>query len=200
MVTIEEKIKLFSKVVFDKVQKENQQEIDKFNKEYGSLLEKKKAEAKANADKMYEDGAKKVDKQKSQIISKARVDEKKLVLEQKNKIFDEAIDEITEYSKKYLANENYKSDFLNSLKEAFSDLNVNDDTCLYVTSDDADKMKNEVLNLFPDRKIDFKVNDDIIGGFILEDKTINTRMDMSFVNRIDDAKELIGEKLFALLK
>ena len=199
MVTIEEKIKLFSKVVFDKVQKENQQEIDKFNKEYGSLLEKKKAEVEANADKIYADGVKKAEKEKGQIISKARVDEKKLVLEQKNKIFDEAISEITDYSKKYLSNENYKNDFLNSLKEALSDLDASDEIYLYTTSSDI-KIKDEVLNLFSDRKIDFKVDDDIIGGFILEDKTINTRMDMSFVSKINDAKELIGEKLFALLK
>lgn len=46
MITIEEKLNLFTKIVYDKVEKENSQEIKKFEEEYGGLVEQKKNEFK----------------------------------------------------------------------------------------------------------------------------------------------------------
>lgn len=200
MITVDEKIDLFSKIIYDKVQKENQQEIEKFNKQYGSLLELKKKEFTTEADKMFSEGNKRIDKEKSQLLSKTRVNQKKLLLEQKNKIFNEAVEGIIEYSKKYMESSSYKEEFMNNLKDSVNELESKKSLDIYVTSADLKGFKNDIINVLNNADINFIGDEEIIGGFILEDKVNNIRIDMSVLSRINESKELVGDKLFAILQ
>lgn len=199
MITVEEKLKLFTKLVYDKIEKENQNEIDKYNKEYGNIIDEKKKEFEKQAEKMSSEKMKEIDKKKNQIISKAKVEEQKLLLQKKKEIFDEATEEIKNYSKEFTNSEDYKELFLKSLKESMENLKESKNISFYVTEKDRDKFKNIITEMYPDKNFKIDVDDSLIGGFTVQDEDNNIKIDMSIMSKIESSKEVIGEKLYSML-
>lgn len=199
MITVEEKLKLFTKLVYDKIEKENQTEIDKYNSEYGNIIDEKKKEFEKQAEKMDSEKMKEIDKKKNQIISRAKVEEQKLLLQKKKEIFDEAVEEIKNYSKEFTNSEDYKELFLKSLKESMEDLKESKNISFYVIENDRDKFKKTIAEMYPDTNFKIDVDDNLIGGFTVQDEDNNIKIDMSLMSKIESSKEVIGEKLYSML-
>lgn len=200
MITIDEKLKLFTKIVKDKVDKENQSAIDKFNAEYGNLLDKKKAEFKAEGDRIFEEGMKNIDKERLQIMSKARIDEKRVILETRKKIFDEALDDLCQYGETYAKTPEYKGTVLKDLQSALDEIPENSSVEVYITSRDNDSFGDDIKKMLSTRNFNIQNDDDIIGGFIVIDTEHGIKIDMSFLSKIDISREYIGERLFEMLQ
>lgn len=199
MITVEEKLKLFTKLVYDKIEKENQTEIDKYNSEYGNIIDEKKKEFEKQAEKMDSEKMKEIDKKKNQIISRAKVEEQKLLLQKKKEIFDEAVEEIKNYSKEFTNSEDYKELLLKSLKESMEDLKESKNISFYVIENDRDKFKKTIAEMYPDTNFKIDVDDNLIGGFTVQDEDNNIKIDMSLMSKIESSKEVIGEKLYSML-
>lgn len=199
MITVEEKLKLFTKLVYDKIEKENQTEIDKYNSEYGNIIDEKKNEFEKQAEKMNSEKMKEIDKKKNQIISRAKVEEQKLLLQKKKEIFDEAVEEIKNYSKEFTDSEDYKKLLLKNLKESMEDLKESKNISFYVIERDRDKFKNIIVEMYPDTNFKIDVDDNLIGGFTVQDEDNNIKIDMSLMSKIESSKEVIGEKLYSML-
>lgn len=200
MITIEEKLNLFTKLIYDKIEKENESLLKKFNLEYGNLLDDKKKEFEKQAEQLRKENEKNIEKQKLQIISKAKIEEKKILLEKRKEIFDEVLEELMAYCDDFTEKNEYKDMLLNDLKKVFKDIENINNFELTITSKDYNRFKEDILNMFSGFNIEISEDDSIIGGFIITDKEKNIRIDMSMKNRILNSKELIGEKLFEALQ
>ncbi|SKA90537.1 V/A-type H+-transporting ATPase subunit E [Caloramator quimbayensis] len=200
MITIEEKLNLFTKLIYDKIEKENESLLKKFNLEYGNLLDEKKKEFQKQAEQLRKENEKDIEKQKLQIISKAKIEEKKIILEKRKEIFDEVLDSLIVYCKNFTNNDEYKDMLLNDLNKVLKEMDSINNFEITITYKDYKRYKDVILNMFNDKNIEFNEDDDLLGGFIITDKEKNIRIDMSMKNRILNSKEIIGEKLFEALQ
>jgi vacuolar-type H+-ATPase subunit E/Vma4 len=71
---------------------------------------------------------------------------------------------------------------------------------LYFTEKDIERFKAHVLEIFKGKDVNFYVDNEIIGGFIIEDKENSIKFDLSILYRIHSSKDIIGEKLFEVLQ
>ncbi|MCX7884334.1 MAG: V-type ATP synthase subunit E [Caloramator sp.] len=200
MITIEEKLNLFTKLIYDKIEKENESLLKKFNLEYGNLLDEKKKEFEKQAEQLRKENEKNIEKQKLQIISKAKIEEKKIILEKRKEIFDEVLDALMAYCDDFTDKDEYREMFLNDLSKILKEMDSINNLQITITSKDFKRFKDVILNMFNDKNVDLNEDNDIIGGFIITDKEKNIRIDMSMKDRILNSKELIGEKIFEALQ
>ncbi|QCX33034.1 hypothetical protein FDN13_04530 [Caloramator sp. E03] len=200
MITIEEKLNLFTKLIYDRIEKENENLLKKFNLEYGNLIAQKKEEFEKEAKQLRDESEKNIMKQKLQIISKAKVEEKKIILEKRKEIFDELIKNVMEYCIKFTDSDEYKNMFLRDFKGVLEELKDAKNIEVILTSKDIERFKQDIINICGDKKVEFLLDDNITGGFIINYKEGNMRIDMSMASRVINSREIIGEKLFEVLQ
>lgn len=199
MITIEEKLKLFTKIVYDKVDKENQIVVENFNREYGNVVEQKRQEFIKEANAMSIQSKKSIEKEKLHIGSNARTEAKKIIMEKRMEIFEETIEELINYAKTFTETEEYKELFFRDFRNAFFEMDKNSNIDVYLTQRDLLRFKEEMLSILNGKATEFHCDEEITGGFILLDGNKNIRIDMSFLSRIQNSKDYIGQKLFELL-
>jgi vacuolar-type H+-ATPase subunit E/Vma4 len=200
MITIEEKLKLFTKIVYDKVDKENQKIVENFNNEYGNIIEEKKKEFTKEVNELSLQSKKNIEKEKLHIISKARIEEKRIIMERKVEIYEETIQALFEYAKCFTETEEYKNNFFRDFKNAFIDMKECSNMDIYLTQSDLLRFKDELLSILKDKKVELYNDDEILGGFIILDNKRNMKLDMSLLSRIQNSKDFIGQKLFEILQ
>jgi vacuolar-type H+-ATPase subunit E/Vma4 len=199
MITIEEKLKLFTKIVYDKVDKENQKVVENFNNEFGNILEQKKQEFIKEANTMSLQSQKNIEKEKLHIISKARTEEKRIIMEKRKEIYEETIKDLINYAEGYTETEEYKESFLRDFRSAILETNECSSLDIYLTQKDLLRYKSEILSILEGKSVDFNCDDEITGGFIILDNKRNIKLDMSFLSRIQNSKDYIGHKLFEIV-
>ncbi|EYE89020.1 hypothetical protein Q428_04830 [Fervidicella metallireducens AeB] len=199
MITIDEKLNLFTKIVYDLVEKENRITIEKYNKEFGSLIEEKRQEFTREAQEILSKRKKNLEKEKLQIVSKARIQQKKILLEKRKELLEKMIIEVEDIAREFVKSQKYKDMFIKELKSAFNEVCGSDEFIICLTEKDAKDFEREISDIFSGKKVSVLRDNDIIGGFVLTDRDKNIKFDLSFLSRISNSRNLIGEKLLDLL-
>lgn len=199
MITIEEKLKLFTKIVYDRVEKENRAMVEKFNEEFGNIIERKRQELINEAQNILSQNIREIEKERTKILSRARIEEKRITLEANRAIFDKALKDLLKYAEDFAKTPEYSEMFFDDLERIKPQLkgNIID---IYVTKSDFERYKNNIDEAFDGKTINYFIDDELIGGFKAIDKSISIKFDMSFSGRINEARELIGRKLFEILQ
>lgn len=200
MITIEEKIKLFTKIVYDRVEKENRLTIDKFNEEFLGLLEDKKREFVLASDESYKRSKREIEKESSQILSKARVEAKKIILAEEKNLIDKTIKALYEYGLEYTKSKEYEEYFKRLLSSAVNELKNAEEITLSITKEDRDKFDAVIKNSLEGIKTEYEIDDSIIGGLVVLDTQRHIRIDMSLASKIMGSRDIIGQKIADILK
>jgi len=191
MVTIEEKIKLFTELIYQKLEKENQEEINKFNEMYSNILNQKKKEFEDYINNLKEEKIRRLKDDTQKIISKAKYDQKKIVLRKRQEIFESFINDIKIKLKDFVSTENYKKWVNKSFDDAIK--NIFDNEFSITTT-------GQTLNILKDKidglKINIIIDESLIGGFILEDNN-KVRLDYSINSIVEGNRERIGLILYS---
>lgn len=200
MITIEEKLKLFAKIVYDKVEKENFKITNEFNLEYGNLIEQKKQEfIKESEDKLLL-ANKNAMREGQMKVSKAKAEGKKLLVEKRKELYEDALLGLISYAKEFTSMQEYRELFLKDFKNALSELRHASKLDIYLSESDASQFKDDILKDIGEKNFEIHGDNSIVGGFIILDKEKNIRIDMTLSSRIQNAKEFIGEKLFEIFE
>lgn len=200
MITIEEKLNLFTKIVYDKVEKENQKAVNEFNREYGNLIDQKKQEFSNEASILSQKAQKNIEKEKQHILSKARIDEKRILLEKRKEIYEEAMKELIKYGEKFTKSKEYEKSFIRDFNAALLEMKECKHINIYLTKRDLDRFEMQISDILHDKSLGFYADDDIVGGFILEDNINNIRIDMSYSSRIQNSGDYLGQKLIDIIQ
>lgn len=201
MINIQDKVKLFSKIVYDKVQKENQDIVDQYNEKYGDLLNQKKQEYQQEAENIEKQSLKNIQAEETKILSKARMESKDMLLKKRQQLFDKTVDELVEYAKSYINDDiAYPVMLENKILEIVKKIENLDHVEFYMTTLDMNRLKVKLTKLDEFKNACFNIDDSIIGGFIVIDKDKNIKIDESILSMIDESKEIIGQKLFEILQ
>lgn len=208
MVTIEQKLALFSKLLNQSMDKDFNEELKKLDEQYRNLLQKNKDEVDKEAAEIEERAKKQADMKLVESASKSKVIYKKEKMKLKEKYFGMFMDDLKVTLKEFVSSDKYKNylsktiknlnEELNNIKNEYSDLTI------YLNGQDYNKykefIKQEIEKKQQGKNITFTTADDIIGGVILECIENNFKIDFTINAVLEDNKANIMQALFEALE
>lgn len=201
MVTIEQKLLLFSKLINHSMEKDFKDELKELEKQYSLRFDSSKDEIDAAAQSIEERARKKAEMRRTESLSKQAVNIKRGILLQKEKCYYIFMEKLKSRLTEFVNTEEYKTYLLNLIKK----INITDenyDWVIYLTESDnkryseliKEELKKNNIN------IEFKNSYNIIGGLIVIDKDKNTKIDFSIDSVLEDNKTYIMQTIFDALE
>lgn len=203
MTTIEDKIKLFSKIVYEKIEEEKQAEIAAFEQMRDELIIKEKIKLEEEKALFIKEITKKTKFKSNEIVAKEKIASATEILKLKEKLICEAESLVKKGLIGFAHSSEYKSYFLKELKETL--LNVKEvNVVLYLLQNDFEAFEEEIKEIIKEElKENMEIRyilRDIIGGFILEEVSGEFRIDNSLLRKLQDNKEKIGIEVMEIIK
>ena len=201
MVTIEQKLLLFSKLINHSMEKDFKDELKELEKQYSLRSDSSKDEIDAAAQSIEERARKKAEMRRTESLSKQAVNIKRGILLQKEKCYYIFMEKLKSRLTEFVNTEEYKTYLLNLIKK----INITDenyDWVIYLTESD-NKRYSELIKEELKKKninIEFKNSYNIIGGLIVIDKDKNTKIDFSIDSVLEDNKTYIMQTIFDALE
>lgn len=205
MITIEDKIELFRKIVLNKIN-------DDFKKNESYLEDEKKTEdiriekdaidkSKSYIDKF----VKKANEEKERATIEANKNSKEKILEIKNKFIDEVYQSLLETCSIFMNDERYLSIFeklVNNVKDASDEFK---EIRIYLLKKDFDEKLSDIQEIFKrvftEKKINYYISEyDFKGGFILYNEDESVKLNVSLESIVSYNRLFIGNEVHKLLE
>ena len=201
MVTIEQKLTLFSKLLNQDIREEMDEKFAQLQKEYEKLMVKSKYQTDEEAKAIVDDAKKRAEIKKTEIISRSKLHAKKQMMQVKDQIVAKFLKALEGKVADFTASDNYRT-YLEEVIQSLDELkNCENPLLIYVTEQDYQKhqdlIKQELIKLgIKENQIQFEITSQpILGGLIIVDEKYNISIDGSISNRIEEAKENIIESI-----
>lgn len=200
MTTIDDKLKLFARIVFEKVEKDSELKVEEFTKEQDELLESEKKNIIKESENLIKQTRKKAEDKKRQILSKANIEKQHTLLKKRKELFDRAVEDIKGLALEFRSRKEYVPFLENSIMNGILKLQTDDVLCLVSSYDfqNYGPLINEMIQKYNKPGISITVlptEEEILGGCIFEDKLKTVRIDCSMASVIEENKGLIGSIL-----
>ncbi|MBP1925491.1 V/A-type H+-transporting ATPase subunit E [Sedimentibacter acidaminivorans] len=207
MVTIEQKLLLFSKLLNQSMDKKFQEQLTELEEQYNIKLQKSKDEVDNEAKNIIETARKKVEASRIEIQSKTKISLKKERMEVKEKYFNILMGHLRDNLSEFVVSETYKHYLLKNISQFNQEIDSikGDELLIYLTKKDNDKfgslIRHEIESKHSFKNITFKVIDDsIIGGIIIDFPQTNLRINMTMKSVLEENKAYIMQTLFEALE
>ncbi|WP_040212616.1 V-type ATP synthase subunit E [Clostridium polynesiense] len=201
--TIDDKLRLFHKAIFEKLENKKAEELKKLEVEKERLIKEKQNELEKAKKAFQKEAEKKAVLKANEIISKEEQKKHSEILKLKNSFIEETVLELKKKLIEFTESQEYSNYFKDSLKNTLKIVKPGDYTLLAREKDLVDFKKDieeisESLNHIELRCIPYK--NDIIGGYILEDSNLKFKYDQTLINILLDNKDKIGVMVTEALK
>ncbi|MPW24618.1 hypothetical protein GC105_02270 [Alkalibaculum sp. M08DMB] len=198
MITVEDKIRTFSKYVYDKeVRKANKllAEIDSKNME---ITDSKRKEIETKCSLLNEKMSKNIQIKSQKILSTAKIDSKKMLLNVQKDLLNSFISEIISSLIEFTNKEAYDIYVKDTLCES-SELILNNDTKIFLVKRDVQRFSSYIKAEYKNVEI-VQMDDENIGGIIIESVSDKERMDYTIKRKVNEYKSEIGIRLYESLE
>jgi len=202
MTTIEDKISLFSKIIYDKVNEEKEERLEVFASVAQEKLDIERGKIEELMRSLQIEVSKKSNIKANVIMAKERVSKQREVLLLKDKLVKDALEDVRQKLVEFVSLPEYKPYFISALKKTFERIESGN-YYLIVLKRDYERFQDdiEVLCLkYPQRNVDIVVSEvDFIGGLMLKDFEGKFKIDNSINSKLQDCKEIIGVRVMEVL-
>lgn len=201
MVTIEQKLTLFSKLLNQDIKEEMDEKFTQLDKEYEKRLAESKFAVDKEAAEIVDEARNRAEIKKVELLSTGKMSSKKEMA----KLKEELVERFMEALEKKVISFTDSDEYLKYLKQVISSLQElsgsQNQLEVYLTQKDYDKnidfIEEQLIGLgIAKSNLSFKMaTESILGGLVIIDVKENTRIDGSISGAIEDAKEQIVEKI-----
>lgn len=203
MITIEEKLKIFSKIVVDKINNEYERVVLRLDKEGEVALDEYKKDLQRHALDYEKSFIEKGETEKRRIISKVNIEKKKHILNTKDDLVKSVVKELYERVEKF-TNENEYQSFIKTLSEkTMQEITNCNGFTLMMTDKDLKEHSSILLNIIKEKNDCIvkteTLDNKYIGGFIVFNEDKSLKWDCTIKAIIDENIELIGRRVNLIL-
>lgn len=204
MVTIEQKLEMFSKLLHRSMNEKFTEEMDKIRKKYEARLQSNRIEVDREAKELLNKSEKKVVAERTEMISKIRISIKKDYMAAKEKLFNVMMEHLVNKIYIFTQSDDYGEYLISLAKKLYAEDPSTEALTIYMTDNDrekyAERIKKELASSHQ-KELTVKVTDDsIIGGFIAENPGRNTRINFSIKALLEDNRSYMMQTLFMALE
>lgn len=200
MTTVDDKLKLFTRIVLEKVQKDSEQKVLDFKSSRDMNLEEQRKNTLKASESIISQAKKRAELKKNQIVTKAGTDGQREILKCRKEIFDRTVGDLKTMAEEYTAKPEYAGYLEKCIGTVLSKIDSGE-VYLFLTERDMDNYRDKIEESVnrhkrPDIKVKVrKAPGNIIGGCFGEDKDSTLRIDCSMLTAIEDSREVIGKEL-----
>lgn len=202
MVTIEQKLDLFRKLLNQSIYLKIEEDLNKLEKEVQIKTKQTEEKIDSEAQEIVDRATKKAELKHAEVIGKSQIAMKREIMSIKEKYFNIFINNFKDRLQDFVQSSEYKAFLYKNILKLNTELNNygNLELNIYLSTRDfnkyadfikAETSKNHSLSL---------IGADIIGGFIAEVPSKNIKFDLSIDAILEDNKSYIMRTLFDNLK
>jgi len=202
-VTVEGKLELFKRVLFENVEGDWSERKKKLEEAMEQRLSEKRKEYEKQIIAVMEDAKTRAEAKRKNILAAVQGDKDQEIMKKKEELFKDLSESLKAWTREFVRSDKYKEFLDKNLNQAL-DLMDGQNLVLILTQRDIDELGTFIKDKIAQRP--FKKNielsedkDDIIGGFILEDREKGIIADYSIKALIDEAKVFMGKLLYERL-
>ncbi len=204
MVTIEQKLEMFSKLLHRSMSDKFSDEMDKIRKSYEARLQSNRIEVDREAEELLNKSQKKAVAERAEMISKIRISIKKDYMAAKEKFFDVMMEQLVSKISIFTQSSDYGEYLISLAKKLYAEDPSPEALTIYMTDRDREKYAERIKEEFVSshqKELSVKVADDsIIGGFIAENPNRNIRINFSIKALLEDNRSYMMQTLFKALE
>jgi V/A-type H+/Na+-transporting ATPase subunit E len=202
MTTIEDKISLFSKIIYDKLNEEKEERLRAYSEEALKQISAEKQSIEELKKNLQAEITKKANVKANEIVAKEKLNKQREILLLKNTLIKTTVEEIKHKLVEFVKSEEYKEYFLKVLQDSLKE--AKESHCyIVVLPGDYERFKKEIESAAGStegRRVEIKLSEeDFLGGIILKDFEGKFKIDHSIYSKISDCEELIGVKVMEML-
>lgn len=201
MVTIEQKLTLFSKLLNQEIKEEVDKKFSELEKEYEKRIAENKFAIDKEANEIVEQARRRAEIKKVELLSKGKLASKKDMMMMKEQLITRFMTTLEEKIKVFTATNDYRTYLNQIIRELKSLKSWENDLVVYLTKSDYEHNKEFIkealvgIGLKAD-KLSFEVaEEDILGGLIIKDLIFSTRIDESIRALLEEEKSQIIERI-----
>ena len=202
MTTIEDKISLFSKIIYDKVNEEKIEKLEVLNSEIEKKLEVENEKIKDQRRNLKIEVTKKSNIKANGIVAKERLNKQREILFLKDKLICDTLENVREKLVQFTRSPEYKLYFISTLKKTLMEIDSGN-YYIVVLKKDNEKFHSDievVLNEYHNIKFEIVISDvDFIGGVVVKDFEEKFKIDNTIEFKLEESKELIGVRVMEML-
>ncbi|MGH4118850.1 V-type ATP synthase subunit E [Clostridium sp.] len=202
MTTIEDKISLFSKIIYDKVNDEKNEKLEALNTEIEKKLDAEKEKIEELRRNLQIEVTKKSNIKANGIVAKERLNKQREILFLKDKLIQSTLENVREKLIQFVGLPEYKLYFISTLQKTLKEIDSGN-YYIVVLKRDKEKFNSDiqvVISEYPNLNVEILVSDvDFIGGVVIKDFEEKFKIDNSIESKLQDSKELIGVRVMEML-
>lgn len=201
MITIEDKLNIFYKIVLEKEKEESLKVLNEIEEKNKATLAKHRERLLKVKDDIIEKSIKNGELKKDELISQEIVEARKRIFTKKEGLLNDLILSLEKKAKDFVNSEEYSQYLLDRIGGVLKDIE-DEAIIIYLKNEDRLRLSESIAKIGMEigKKISFEnATEDIIGGFIVSDIDKKYLIDESFKGKIEENKYLIGEELYSTL-
>ena len=193
--TIDDKLRLFHKAIFEKLEEKKNMQIQKFLLERDESIKEKKEELDKKLQHTKRESLKKANTKTLEIISKEETRSHNEILNLKGRLIKEVELALQEKLTEFIASDSYKRFIIYKMEESLASLQKGS-FVFFVLEKDIKDLQEDIKSLEANHKnikLTYKpLDEDYIGGFIIEDEELIYKYDCTLKNMLLESQETIG--------
>lgn len=200
LVTIEGKINLFGKILYDKTNSKINGEMEKVREEINNQIVKEKKSIKAYKEKITKEIYKKYKGSYEKELFKAKFEAEQELINLKEDLIKETLEGIKTNLLELIKSKDYDEYIISNIKNTLKSIKGEKSVIIYFNNEDLKRFK-EILEKegLPNNVQISPLSKNILGGYILEDKDMRFRIDCSLDSSIEECVEKVGIKITEIL-
>lgn len=206
MVTIEQKLSLFSKLLQQDIKDEISGKLALIEEEY----KQKQIEHNEAVDKeariIVERAIKKAELKKTEMVSKAKMQAKKQAMTSKDKCVNLCMMHLKERINAFIQSDAYERYLFNVINSIRNLGEIKNQMVIHMTKEDIQRYKEQVsshlerIEIASSKVVIEACEIPILGGVIVEIPSENIRMDLSIMTMLEDSRSHIVEQVFEAIE
>ncbi|WP_054743015.1 V-type ATP synthase subunit E [Cellulosilyticum ruminicola] len=199
MVTIEQKLTLFSKLLSQELKEEVSQKTMELEKEYEGKIAESKYKIDRQVADIIDNARKRAEAKKIELISKGKMSSKKEIMLTTEKVVVRFIEALIDRARKFVDKPVYETYLRHTVDQLDELRDYTNPLVIYMQQKDITKyrgfIEEELIKIGVQKEqLQFEeAESDIIGGLIIADPTLNMKIDMSMRSVIEESKDRIVE-------
>ncbi|MBK5242768.1 V-type ATP synthase subunit E [Clostridium sp.] len=202
MTTIEDKISLFSKIIYDKVNEEKNEKVEALNSEIEKKLDVEKEKIDELRRNLQIEVTKKSNSKANGIVAKERLNKHREILFLKDKLICDTLENVRKKLVQFVGLPEYKLYFINALQKTLKEIDKGN-YYIVVLKRDNEKFNSDiqaVISEYHNLNVKILISEvDFIGGVVVKDFEGKFKIDNSIESKLQDSKELIGVRVMEML-
>lgn len=200
MVTIEQKLSVFNKLLQRSMEDGFTEEMKHLREEYSEKLRQSNESADKEAKHIEERATRKARNMKAEALNKAAMNQRKAYMTAKEELFSIMLVHLRERVDAFIQSDEYEAYLLSLAKQLQEAENSPENIKIYATKEDCIKYGEKIATVMPSILKDGKnidiAEDKIIGGLILLNVDSNTRTDLSIKTLLEENKAYMMQTFF----